>query len=176
MTDETKTPLSDADVRQIIGLMEALERSGFDSLELDAGNFKLTLGKGGHAPAAPAAPRVTPTVASPPLAAPAPAPVAAAPAKPVAVKVSAEADKNTVSVRSPIMGLFYSRPDPTSKPFVALGSEVDETATVGLIEVMKVFNAVQSGAKGVIVEICVQDAETVEIGQTLFRIRPSGAM
>lgn len=174
MTDETKTPLSDADVRQIIGLMEALERSGFDSLELDAGNFKLTLGKGGHGPAAPAAPRATPTVASPPLAAP--APVAAAPAKPAAVKVSAEADKDTIGVRSPIMGLFYSRPDPTSKPFVSLGSEVDETTTVGLIEVMKVFNAVQAGAKGVIVEICVQDAETVEIGQTLFRIRPSGAM
>jgi acetyl-CoA carboxylase biotin carboxyl carrier protein len=79
---------------------------------------------------------------------------------------------DTIDVRSPIMGMFYSKPDPASPPFVSLGTEVVEGMTVGLVEVMKVFNAIQAGAKGTIVEVCVEDAETIEIGQTLFRIRP----
>jgi acetyl-CoA carboxylase biotin carboxyl carrier protein len=79
----------------------------------------------------------------------------------------------TIEVPAPIMGLFYSRPDPSSPPFVSVGSEVHEGTTVGLIEVMKVFNAVQAGTMGVIAEICVEDAQTIEIGQTLFRIRPA---
>jgi acetyl-CoA carboxylase biotin carboxyl carrier protein len=70
------------------------------------------------------------------------------------------------------MGMFYSKPDPASPPFVSVGTEVDEGTTVGLVEVMKVFNAIPAGAKGTIVEVCVEDAETIEIGQTLFRIRP----
>jgi acetyl-CoA carboxylase biotin carboxyl carrier protein len=71
------------------------------------------------------------------------------------------------------MGLFYAKPDPGSPPFVSVGSEVQEGTTVGLIEVMKVFNAVQAGAKGIVAEICIENGQTVEIGQTLFRIRPS---
>src|SRR3974390_3428249 len=59
VTNETKGPLSDADVRHIIALMEALERAQFDSLQLDAGNWKLTLGKGGPVSFA-AAPPVKP--------------------------------------------------------------------------------------------------------------------
>jgi acetyl-CoA carboxylase biotin carboxyl carrier protein len=180
VTGKTRRPLSDADFHQIIRLMEALERSNFDSLQLDGGNFKLTLGKGGCVPAAPAptAPPINQRAAAiPDPVAPAPAsvsPVPVAPAEPAAGKASAASETDTVAVRSPIMGLFYSRPDPSSPPFVSLGTEVIETTSVGLIEVMKVFNAVQAGANGVIVEICVQDAETIEIGQTLFRIRPTG--
>jgi acetyl-CoA carboxylase biotin carboxyl carrier protein len=64
------------------------------------------------------------------------------------------------------------RPQPLSPLFVSLGTEVDEGATVGLVEVMKVFNAIRASAKGTIVEVCVEDDETIEIGQTLFRIRP----
>jgi acetyl-CoA carboxylase biotin carboxyl carrier protein len=151
--------IGDLEIRQIVKLVEALDRSNLDTLQLDLGHFRLTLGKAGA------------RIESPdPL--PAASAAAAPPAAPAAVTVSAGA-AGTVDVRAPIMGIFYSKPDPGSPPFVSVGAKVDEGTTVGLIEVMKVFNAVQAGASGSIAEICVKDAETVEIGQTLFRIRPA---
>ena len=166
MTKEGRGLIGDLEIRQIVQLVEALDRSGLDSLQLDLGHLRLTLGKAGAAiePSSPVQGTAAQTAAMPP--APAETP-------PAAAKPLAGGAVGTVDVRAPIMGLFYSKPDPGSPPFVSLGSEVHEGTTVGLIEVMKVFNAVQAGAKGVITEICVKDAETIEIGQTLFRIRPA---
>ena len=70
------------------------------------------------------------------------------------------------------MGRFYAKPEPGAAPFVTLGAKVDADASVGLIEVMKVFNSVRAGVSGIITEICVQDAQFIEYGQILFRIRP----
>ena len=76
---------------------------------------------------------------------------------------------------APMVGTFYTTPEPGAPPFVDLGARVDEETTVGLIEVMKVFNAVQSRANGVIVDVCVQNGQFVEYGQTLFVVKPNGA-
>jgi acetyl-CoA carboxylase biotin carboxyl carrier protein len=173
--------MDEVDIRQIVALVEALDRSSFDSLHLDFGHFKLTLGKGG------AIAEQLAIAQGKGISAPIPAPVssaawaprAAAPPIPPGGVTAAEkrpgdaATDDTIGVRAPIMGLFYSKPDPGSPPFVSPGTEVHEGTTVGLIEVMKVFNAVQAGAKGIIAEICVDNGQMVEIGQTLFRIRPN---
>ena len=177
--------LSDDEVRQIALVIESLDRSTFDFLQLEFGDMKLTVGKGqppavGSAPvAAPAAP--APAAASPaPAAAPAaatpaaPPPSVAAPAaasKPVAPTAGAE---DTVAIVAPLLGRFYAQPEPGAAPFVSLGSVVTEDTTVGLIEVMKTFNAATAGVRGVIAEICVADAQLVEYGQVLFRVRPTG--
>lgn len=71
------------------------------------------------------------------------------------------------------MGRFYAKPDPGAAPFVTIGDEVNEDTTVALIEVMKVFNAVPAGIRGVVTEICVQDTEIIEYGQVIFRVRPT---
>jgi acetyl-CoA carboxylase biotin carboxyl carrier protein len=71
-----------------------------------------------------------------------------------------------------MVGTFYTTPAPGAPPFVQLGDAVNEEATVGLIEVMKVFNAVTAGVKGVIAEICVQNGQFVEYGQPLFFVKP----
>lgn len=168
VTKEDRGLIGDLEIRQIVELVEALDRSSFDSLQLDFGHFRLTLGKGG-APTEPSSP--APAQAKS-VSSSAPAPIPVPPPRATATQPG-DAGAGTIDVRSPIMGLFYSKPDPGSPPFVALGTEVHEGTTVGLIEVMKVFSAVQAGAKGLIVEICVENAETVEIGQTLFRIRPT---
>ena len=55
------------------------------------------------------------------------------------------------------------------------GHCLTEGTTVAIIEVMKMFNAIPAGLRGVITEICVQDAQFVEYGQTLFRVRPPEA-
>jgi acetyl-CoA carboxylase biotin carboxyl carrier protein len=71
-----------------------------------------------------------------------------------------------------LLGRFYSQPEPGAAPFVTVGSDVNEDTTVGLIEVMKTFNAVRAGVSGTVTEICAQDAELVEYGQVLLRVRP----
>jgi acetyl-CoA carboxylase biotin carboxyl carrier protein len=93
---------------------------------------------------------------------------ASAPAR----KADSPLQDGTIEIKAPIIGRFYEKPEPGATPFVKLGAEVNEDTTVGLIEVMKLFQAVRAGVSGVITEICVQDSQIVEYGQVLFRVRP----
>ena len=73
---------------------------------------------------------------------------------------------------APMLGIFYRAPAPGATPFVDVGERVDEATVVGLIEVMKMMNAVPAGVAGTIVEVCAANAEAVEYGATLFRLEP----
>ncbi|MFN2645802.1 MAG: acetyl-CoA carboxylase biotin carboxyl carrier protein [Burkholderiales bacterium] len=164
--------LTDEDVRQIGLLIEILERSSFDYLQLDTGHLKVIVGKGAPPPEAHAAP------AAPPAAAlPAPAPVAASATQARAAPAPAQSaaaisnDEGVVAITAPMIGRFYAQPEPGAAPFVNLGTAVSAGATVGLIEVMKVFTAVEAAVSGVICEICVQDGTFVEFGSVLFRMK-----
>jgi acetyl-CoA carboxylase biotin carboxyl carrier protein len=83
------------------------------------------------------------------------------------------APAGTIEIKAQIMGMFYAQPEPGAPPFVAIGAEVKEDTTVCLIEVMKTFNAMTAGVKGVITEVCAENSQLVEYGQVLFRARPS---
>jgi acetyl-CoA carboxylase biotin carboxyl carrier protein len=177
--------LSDDDVRQIALLVETLDRSTFDFLQLDVGNLKVMIGKGnapltmGAAPGVPAASAVAalqPPDAALARAVPIPVAVVSAPAAPAPVQAANSeglAADGTVAIVAPTMGRFYAKPDPGAAPFISIGATVNEDDTVALIEVMKLFTAVRSGVNGVVTEICVQDAQFVEFGQVLFRILPT---
>ena len=169
--------LTDAEVRQIISLIDSLDRSHVDHLQLDMGTFKLTLGKGPwptglnvpplDSSSLPApAPMALPAVPASPAAA---APPAAASAPKTPAKPQPQADWRPVAATT--MGRFYSRPDPNSPPFVQLGERVQAEDTVCLIEVMKLFNAIPAGVSGTVVQVCVQDADVVEYGQVLFYVQ-----
>jgi len=172
---EQDVPLSEDEVRQISRLIETLNQSTFDYLQLEFGNLKVTLSKGGQGvpPAAPGAggattapvPATLPAVAAAAPAAPTPAAPAATAAAPV------RPDDGTVAIVSPMIGRFYSQSEPGAAPYVSIGSTVGPDSTVGLVEAMKMFNAVHAGLAGVITEICVQDAALVEYGQVLFRVK-----
>jgi acetyl-CoA carboxylase biotin carboxyl carrier protein len=163
--------LSDDEVRQICLIIESLERSAFDFIQLEFGDIKLTIGKGHPPPIAASAPQISaaPSVGTPQTAGVVSVPTAA---------VVDEGDKakrahdDGVRIVAPLLGRFYSQPEPGAPPFVSLGSEVTADTTVGLIEVMKTFQAVRADIGGVIIEICVQDAQFVEYGTVLFRVRP----
>jgi acetyl-CoA carboxylase biotin carboxyl carrier protein len=165
--------LKEEDVQRLARLIESLDSSSFDYLQLQVGGIKVTIGKGAvpmsGAPAV--APPEAPVYATPPP----PAPVAAAPAPvqttPTSKRAAGAAPAGTIEIKSPIMGMFYAQPEPGSPPFVSVGTEVKEDTTVCLIEVMKTFNATTAGVKGVITEICVENAQLVEYGQVLFRVR-----
>lgn len=153
--------LSEDDVLEILKLFE---QSGFDFLQLQHGERKITVAKGGYrieGGAVPADPK--------PVAASAPAPVAT-PA-PAAPQPLAPAD-GLVPVTAPMVGTFYAAPSPADLPYVEVGSQVEIGATVGLIEVMKVFTSIKTETAGTIEQILVRNGEFVEFGQTLLLLRP----
>ena len=156
--------LTEDDVLEILKLFE---QSKFDFLQLEQGERKITLSKGGYVPA-----RIdTASVAAP--ARPSPGaevpPAAAAQTAPAA---SAAPDPGLLPVTAPMVGKFYSAPSPSDPPFVTQGSKVAAGATVGLIEVMKVFASIKTETAGTIERILVSNGQFVEFGQTLFWIRP----
>ena len=71
-----------------------------------------------------------------------------------------------------MVGTFSSAPSPDAKPFVSVGTRVDEEADVCVIEAMKVFNNIKAECRGVIIRILVQNGQAVEFGQTLFLVKP----
>ena len=174
---DSLSSLKHEDVQQLAKLIESLEQSTFDYLELQVGDMKVTIGKGnvpagGGAPAAPAYVAPAPAYTPPPAAAPAAA-VAAAPAAAPRKAAAGPTPAGMVDIKSEIMGMYYAQPEPGAAPFVAVGAEVKEDTTICLIEVMKTFNAIPAGVRGVITEVCVENAQLVEYGQVLFRVRPA---
>ena len=161
---------------EVLQILNLIEKSTFDFLQLELGDLKLTVSKSGYIPstaadsgaarAAVAQPATLPTAGTKEPAA------QAKPAQPEAKPVDTGVVEGAVAITAPMVGTFYTAPEPGAAPFVQLGVHVDEDTTVGLIEVMKVFNAVQSGAHGVIAKICVENGQFIEYGQTLFLVRP----
>ncbi|KAA0216074.1 MAG: acetyl-CoA carboxylase biotin carboxyl carrier protein [Leptolyngbya sp. PLA3] len=86
-----------------------------------------------------------------------------------------EADDNgdLVAIESPMVGTFYSSPNPDADPYVAVGSAVSDDSIVCLVEAMKVFNEIKAGVSGKIERQLVKDGEAVEFGQKLYLVRPN---
>jgi acetyl-CoA carboxylase biotin carboxyl carrier protein len=155
--------LTEDDVLEILKLFE---QSKFDFLQLEQGERKITVSKGGYmsarTDAAPAAARVPPAAGAAPPAAVGQALPAASPAP----------EHGLLAVTAPMVGKFYAAPSPSEPPFVMPGTKVAAGATVGLIEVMKVFASIKTETAGVIERILVSNGQFVEFGQTLFWMRP----
>jgi acetyl-CoA carboxylase biotin carboxyl carrier protein len=77
-----------------------------------------------------------------------------------------------VDIRSPMVGTFYAAPSPDSDPYVKVGGTINEESVVCIVEAMKVMNEIKAECAGTIAEICVKNAQPVEYGQVLFRVRP----
>ncbi len=98
--------------------------------------------------------------------------VAAAPSVPSAAAASETAQPSEVksgkTVKTPIVGVFYSSPSPEEKPYVQVGDAVKKGDVLCIVEAMKLMNEITAEQDGEIVEICVKDGDLVEYGQTLF--------
>ena len=166
--------LSEDDVLHILKL---IDESKFDYFQLEVGELKITVSKGEPIPLNSSPQQVVATPPPAPVSAKTAAPPAAAAAAPAAqtapasVEVSAAAE-GLLTVTAPLLGTFYVAPEPGAPPFTHVGANVTEDTTVGLIEVMKVFNSVRAGVKGTIVEVVAQNGQFVEYGQTLFLVKP----
>ena len=77
-------------------------------------------------------------------------------------------DSDGIRVKSPIIGTAYLAPEPGAKKFVEVGDKIKKGQTVMIVEAMKTMNHVPSSADGTVKEICVQDGQPVEFGQTII--------
>ena len=77
-------------------------------------------------------------------------------------------DKSGIKVTSPIIGTAYHAPEPGAKKFVEVGKKIKKGDTVMIVEAMKTMNHVPSSADGIVKEVCVEDGQPVEFGQTII--------
>lgn len=150
------------DIRKIKKLIELLEESNIEELEISEGEESVRISRGSrNAGMVPMQTYVQPT------AAPAPAPAAAPSAAPVE-EVSAAPVGHTV--KSPMVGSFYRASSPGSAPFVEVGQTVKAGETICIVEAMKMMNQIEADKSGVIEAILVNDGEPVEYDQPLVII------
>ena len=77
---------------------------------------------------------------------------------------------NMLSIDSPMVGIVYITPKPSSPPFIKSGQKIKKGDTICLIEAMKTFNEIKSDKDGIVKSILVKNGEAVEFGQPLFEI------
>ena len=145
------------DVKKLVRLMVDNDLS---ELNLEEGQRKIFLKRGGVS--APPAGLVTQVHAAMPAPALAPAQRQEAP-------VAAE---EFIEIKSPMVGTFYGASSPDTEPFCSVGDFVEEDDVVCIVEAMKVMNEIKSECTGTVVEMCVKNAQPVEFGQVLFKVRP----
>ncbi|GHD43280.1 biotin carboxyl carrier protein [Marinobacter persicus] len=152
------------DIRKIKKLIELLEESDVEELEIQEGDDSVRISRRREQLAA-AAPQVA-HYAAPAPQAPAPAPAAAeAPAAEAAPAAPAGH-----SVKSPMVGTFYRAPSPTSAPFVEVGQTVKAGDVVCIVEAMKMMNQIEADKSGTVTEILVENGQPVEFDQPLVVI------
>lgn len=141
------------DLRKIKTLIDLVQQSGIDELEISEGEEKVRISRGRQA--------------GPALAAMAPAQVIV----PVAEVAPAEpAVPEGHAIKSPMVGTFYRSAAPGSKPFVEIGQAVKVGDTVCIIEAMKLLNEIEADQDGIIKAILAENGQPVEYGQPLFII------
>jgi len=92
----------------------------------------------------------------------------------VAPAAPAPAASHLLEIKSPMVGTFYSAPEPGAQPYAKVGTRVNTGQVVCIIEAMKIMNEIESEVGGVVKEVCVQNAQPVEFGQVLYRVDPNG--
>src|SRR5690606_10511987 len=149
------------DIRKVKKLIELLEESGIDELEIHEGEESVRISRHSQQPGPPQQYVQAPMAAAPaPAAAPAAAPFAeAAPAEP-----------SGPLVRSPMAGTVYRPPPPASPPFVEVGQTVKAGDVLCIVEAMKMMNHIEADKSGVIQAILVDNGQPVEFDQPLFSI------
>lgn len=146
------------DIRKIKKLIELVEESGINELEISEGEESVRISRGGTVVQA------APMMQAAPIAA---APAAAAPA--VAVAPAAPALSGHL-VRSPMVGTFYASASPDAPAFVEVGQHVNAGDTLCILEAMKMMNQIEADKSGVIKEILASNEDAIEFDQPLFII------
>jgi acetyl-CoA carboxylase biotin carboxyl carrier protein len=155
---ESKLP----DIAYVSELAKLFKRFRLDELELETGDQRIFMRRGGE-PTFVAAPIAAPV----PSATPVPAPIPAAHSGPHEIEEHELSD----FITSPFVGTFYTQPRPDAPTFVKLGETVSAGQTVCIVEAMKLFNEIEAEFGCIIEEVLVANQQPVEFGTKLFRVR-----
>ena len=149
------------DLRKLKTLIDLVSESNVSELEITEAEGKVRIVKGPvGGPVAMAVPAVVPAAVATPAAVPAAAPAPAA-------EPAAETGH---TVKSPMVGTFYSASSPEAKPFVQVGSVIKAGDTICIIEAMKILNEIEADHSGTVTKILVDNGQAVEYGQPMFII------
>ena len=153
-----KAPVSGilADVEHLMQMMAA---NDVTEIDIDDAGRKISLKRGTFIPPQHGSPVAAFTPASSPAASP--------------VEEDEKIPDDLIDIVSPMVGTFYTAPSPDSDAFAALGDTINPETVVCIIEAMKVMNEIKAECAGTIAEICVKNAEPVEFGQVMFRVKPA---
>jgi acetyl-CoA carboxylase biotin carboxyl carrier protein len=166
MTESSSAGGDSFDLDKLQQLVEMMEKHDLREVQLRRGDqqWKLKRGPQEVVQAVPMGGHFAP----PPMAhVPAAAVSSSAPAAP-----AKSGDEGLLQVKSPMVGTYYSSPQPGEPAFVKVGDRIKNDSVVCLIEAMKFFNPVKSDCAGSIAKICVKDGDAVEFGQLLFLVQP----
>ena len=87
-------------------------------------------------------------------------------------KASKAPDEDLIEIKSPMVGTFYSAASPEGDPFISTGDLITSDTVACIVEAMKVMNEIKADCGGTVVEVCATNAQPVEFGQVLFRVKP----
>lgn len=149
------------DIRKVKKLIELLEESGIDELEIHEGEESVRISRHSKQVA-----MQQPYYAQPPM----PAPAAAPAATPAADAAPAQPKLNGTVVRSPMVGTFYRASSPEAANFVEVGQSVKKGDILCIVEAMKMMNHIEAETSGTIESILVENGQPVEYDQPLFTI------
>lgn len=147
LLSERCNPMKETDIRKYAELMKEL---GLTGLEITDENSKVRLERSVSAP-------VKETIYSVP--------------ESVSDAQATSEPKDYISVKSPIVGVFYAASAENAAPYVSIGDTVTKGQTLCIVEAMKMMNEINAEEEGIISEICVTNGQVVEYGTELFRIK-----
>lgn len=154
------------DLRKIKKLIDLLEESNLAELEIKEGEEIVRLSRFPKG--------MTPTYAAPQMQVPMPMEMARAAAPVAAIEAEAASTGKELpagtTVRSPMVGTFYSSPNPDSPAFVKVGQQIKVGDALGIIEAMKMFNQIDAEISGTVLAVLIESGTPVEYDEPLFVI------
>lgn len=141
--------MNETDIRKYAGM---LQEFGLTAFEMTEGNKTVRLERAIPGVAAKETPVLDNAASSP-------------------VVSAIEEDTDYISVKSPVVGVFYAAPAENADPYVVVGDHVRKGQTLCIVEAMKLMNEITAEEDGVITEICVANDQVVEFGTELFRMK-----
>ena len=154
------------DIRKVKKLIEMLEESQLNEIEIKEGEESVKLVKATTVP-------VQEQIVTSNIAATASQPTAMNEVTSVESDTKESTEPETISgktIDSPMVGTFYAAPNPGAKDFVSVGDKISEGDVLCIIEAMKMMNEVKADSSGIIKQVLIENAEPVEFGQPLFVI------
>ena len=147
------------DINYIRQIAEIMEEKSLAEVQVEDEGKKITMKKGDVA--------VPTVVAAAPMVTPAPINIAPEAVAPV---VEEKPSRKATAITSPMVGTFYAASSPDAEPYVKVGDTIRSGQVVCIIEAMKLMNEIEADVSGKIVEICVENGQTIEFGQVLMYV------